>query len=242
MKRLLILLLLALPVFGAKIEKQTLTSRGATRTYYLFVPDGIDPSKPVPLIVMLHGSGRNGLKLVDKWMPLAQKEHIILAGPDSTNSLQWGAPGDGPALLHDLVESLKLKYPIDGRRVYLFGHSAGAVFGLEMGLIESEYFAAVAVHAGALPEENFGILDHATRKIPFAIICGTTDAFFPIRYVRATRDELQKHGFVAELTEVPNHTHDYYTTADATNKIAWAFLQKYSLPADANFVDYANMQ
>jgi poly(3-hydroxybutyrate) depolymerase len=241
-KRLLIFLLLALPVFGAKIEKQTLTSRGETRTYYLFVPDGIDASKPVPLIITLHGSGRNGLTLVDKWMPLARKEKIILAGPDSTNSKQWGAPEDGPVLLHDLVESLKAKYPIDERRVYLFGHSGGAVFALEMGLIESEYFAAVAIHAGALPEENASIMDHATRKISFAIISGTDDPFFPMKYVRATRDELQKRGFVAELTEVPHHTHDYYTTAGATNGVAWEFLKKFSLEDDPHFIDYANMR
>jgi len=242
MKRLLILLLIALPLFAAKVEKQTILSRGATRTYYLFVPDGIDAAKPVPLIVTLHGSGRNGATLVDKWKGLAQKEHIILAGPDSTNSQQWSAPEDGPALLHDLVELLKSKYAIDGRRVYLFGHSAGAVFALQTGLIESEYFAAVAIHAGAMPANSFNVMDYATRKIPFAIICGTRDAFFPIEYVRATRDELKKRGFVAELTEVPNHTHDYYTTADATNKVAWEFLRKYSLAADAKFTEYANMK
>lgn len=83
MKRLLILLLVALPLYAAKVEKQTITSRGATRAYYLFVPDGLDPAKPVPLIVTLHGSGRNGASLVDKWKALAQKEKIILAGPDA---------------------------------------------------------------------------------------------------------------------------------------------------------------
>lgn len=242
MKRLLIVLLIALPIFGAKIEKQTLTSRGETRTYYLFVPDGIDAAKPVPLIITLHGSGRNGLTLVDKWMPLAQKEKIILAGPDSTVWKQWGAPEDGPVLLHDLVESLKAKYPIDERRVYLFGHSGGAIFALEMGLIESEYFAAIAIHAGALPEENASIMDHAKRMIPVAIISGTDDPFFPMKYVRNTRDELQKHGFIAELTEIPHHTHDYYTTAGATNKIAWDFLKKYAIEDEPHFIDYANMR
>jgi len=241
-KRLLIVLLIALPLHAAKVEKQTITSRGKTRTYYLFVPDGIDPAKPVPLIVTLHGSGRNGASLVDKWKGLAQKEKIILAGPDSTNSQQWGSPEDGPLLLHDLVEMLKTKYAIDGRRVYLFGHSAGAVFGLEMGLIESEYFAAVAVHAGAMPADSYNVIGFATRNIPFAIICGSRDPYFPIEYVRATRDELKKRGFIVELTEVPNHTHDYYSTADATNKVAWEFLRKYTLPEDAKFTEYANMK
>ncbi len=48
------------------------------------------------------------------------------------------------------LKSLKTKYPINPRRVYLFGHSAGAIFALHMSLMESQYFAAAAVHAGAL--------------------------------------------------------------------------------------------
>ena len=242
MKQFLVLLLIALPVFAAKVEKQTLTSRGKTRTYYLFVPDGIDAAKPVPLIVTLHGSGRDGASLVDKWKSLAQKEHIILAGPDSTNSRQWESPEDGPVLLHDIVEALKAKYPIDGRRVYLFGHSAGAVFALQTAMIESEYFAAVAIHAGALPPDRYSLLEFPSRKVPFAIISGTKDPNFPIESVRATRDELKKQGFIVELTEVPYHTHDYYSTADSTNKVAWEFLQKYSLPRDAKFIEYENMK
>ena len=47
-------------------------------------------------------------------------------------------------------KTLKSKYPINPRRVYLFGHSAGASFALHMSLMESQYFAAAAIHAGAL--------------------------------------------------------------------------------------------
>lgn len=116
------------------------------------------------------------------------------------------------------------------------------MFGLEIGLIESEYFAAVAIHAGALPPDSYNVIDFATRSIPFAIISGLRDPYFPIESVRATRDELKKRRFIVELTEVPYHTHDYYSTADATNNIAWEFLRKYALAEDAKFTEYANMK
>ena len=220
-----------------EITKELITSQGKTRAYYLYVPSTIKPSTPAPLIVMLHGSGRIGISLVEKWKDLAKKEGLIIAGPDSTNTRGWGSPQDGPDYLRDLVEELKAKYPINPRRVYLFGHSAGATFSLEMGLLESEYFAAVAVHAGALPRDAFEI-DMAKRKIPIYIQVGDSDQYFPLEAVRATRDALNAKGFAAELTEIKGHDHNYYDTAARTNSSAWEFLNKHELKTDASYRKY----
>jgi len=115
---LLLIMFIPLTISSAtsKIVKEEIVSKGQKRSYYLFVPDGITLSSPAPLIVMLHGSGRNGLSLVERWQDLAAKEGIILAGPDALNSAYWGTPADGPDFLHDLVEALKAKYPINPKR------------------------------------------------------------------------------------------------------------------------------
>src|SRR6185295_6896239 len=104
-------------------------------------------------------------------------------------------PKDGPAYIHELIEVIKAKYPIDGKRVYLFGHSAGAGFALLMSLYESEYFAATAIHAGALFSADTAVLDVAKRKTPIHIQVGTVDEFFPLNVVRQTRDALNSRGF-----------------------------------------------
>src|SRR5258705_11916521 len=124
------------------ITKELITSKGKTRAYYLYVPSTLKPNTPAPLIITLHGSGRTGVTLVEKWKDLAKKEGIILAGRDASDLRGWGSPQDGPDYLRDLVDELKSKYAVNPRRVYLFGHSAGASFALEMSLMESEYFAA----------------------------------------------------------------------------------------------------
>ena len=223
----------------AKIEKNTLTSNGKTRAYYLFVPETIKPETPAPLIVTLHGSGRNGLPLVEKWKDLAAKEGVILVGPDALNSAGWGMPGDGPDFLHDVVESLKAKYPINPRRVYLFGHSAGAVFAIYMSLFESEYFAAAVIHAGAIDvKKDAELFVYAKRKIPMAMFIGTRDPFFPVKAVRDTRDALVASGFAVQLKEIPNHTHDYYSRAAEINPEAWEFLKKNELTADPQYTNY----
>src|SRR5205814_7477551 len=121
-------------------QKLSIISQGKPRTYYLFVPANGSGAKA--LILLLHGSGRNGMSLIDPWKGLAEKERIILVAPDSLNTQEWSFPMDGPDFLHEVVEAVKVKYPVDSKRIYLFGHSAGAIFSLYMGVIESKYFAA----------------------------------------------------------------------------------------------------
>src|SRR5688572_31024927 len=126
----LVMLLVVSPaaVLCQKITKDKLTSEGKKRSFYLYMPSSVKPESPVPLLVLLHGSNHVGLSLAEKWKELANKEGFIVTAPDSIDSAVWGIPADGPVFMRDLVEELKSKYPINSRKVYLFGHSGGAVF------------------------------------------------------------------------------------------------------------------
>lgn len=245
MRRTLLLALFALVLFTTpaaaaddKIVKNSVESEGRKRTYYLYVPEGLSREKPAPLVVLLHGSGRDGRVLVEHWQKLAAQEGIILAGPDARDPSQWGMPQDGPRFLYDLVEELKKSQPVDPARVYLFGHSAGAVFSLYMTALESEYFAAVASSAGALRDSNYSMLDEAERKVPVALFVGTRDPLFPVSVVRGTRDAYTKRGFTAELTELPNHDHNYYKRSAEINAKAWEFLKQHRLAAAAKYKEH----
>jgi poly(3-hydroxybutyrate) depolymerase len=218
------------------ITKELITSNGKARAYYLYVPSTI--KGPAPLIVTLHGSNRTGITLVEKWKDYAKKEGIILAGPDATNLRGWGSPQDGPDYLHALVEELKSKHPINPRRVYLFGHSAGASFALHMSLMESQYFAAAAIHAGALRGEDMGVIELARRKIPISIQIGDSDQLVPLEVVRATSKALKEAGFTVDLVEIANHDHWYYDKAAKFNQTAWEFMKKYQLDSDPQYQKY----
>jgi poly(3-hydroxybutyrate) depolymerase len=235
----LVTLLLAPSAMAAeKMTKETFIAGGRPRTYYLLVPEAAKKKAPAPLLMLLHGSGRDGRSLVEKWEPLAKKESIILVGPDAVSSDGWRVPDDGPEFLYDLVRMLDQQLEIDQRRIYLFGHSAGAGHALVMAVLESEYFAGVAVHAGAMHESMFPMIERAPRKTPIGIWVGTNDAFFPLKVVRATRDALKAGGFAPELTEIPGHTHWYYDRAADINKKAWTFLREQSLSADPKYARY----
>lgn len=220
----------------AKPQKQTISFDGKPRIYYIYVPDKL--SGPAPLILLLHGSGRDGMSQIDAWKNLAEDKKVILVAPNSFNSQEWSFAADGPEFFHSVIEAVKASYPVDSKRMYLFGHSAGANFALYLAIMESQYFAAAAVHAGALTDDADMYMDHAPRKIPVAIWVGTKDQFFSLENVRSTRDKFKEHGFPIQLTEIPGHDHDYYSVAGNLNKTIWEFFSASQLSDEPRWEVY----
>src|SRR5262249_59961726 len=81
------------------LSQQTIVSQGNNRTYYLFVPGGISAERPAALILLLHGSGRNGASLVNLWQDIASREKLVLVGPDTLDRKGRPLPPGGHALL-----------------------------------------------------------------------------------------------------------------------------------------------
>lgn len=221
------------------VTKETLKIDRDSRTYYLFVPDSVG-SEPAPLIIALHGSGRDGRPLVDPFRDLASKERFIVVGPDATDKRGWQVPADGPAFLYFLIEAVKSRHAIDGRRVYLFGHSAGASFALAMGLMESEYFAAAAVHGTALQREGRDqLLSAAPRKLPIIMLHGANDTVVPMATGRDARNALQAAGFTVDFRELLGFEHNsLYTHGDAVPRLAWEFFKQQVLGEEPRFQIY----
>lgn len=223
---------------GASIESRTVVSRGRKRTYALYVPKGVVKDKVAPLLVSLHGSTSNGETAVTRWTDIADAHGMIVVGPDATTNKMWVSPQDGPLFLKDCIDDVAKTQAIDGRRLYIFGHSAGANFALQMAVLESEFFAAGAIHAGAISSDYYSIFDAATRKIPLAIYIGDKDQFYPIDVVRGVKDALQKRGFDLLYKEMPGHDHNYGAVAADINKEIWDFFAAHPLPADPQFMRY----
>lgn len=235
--------LLLLPASSSVVAKDQITresiiSGGQKRWYYLFVPEGLSQSRRASLIITLHGSGRDGQILVEKWKDLAGKDGVIIAGPDALNRSSWFVPQDGPDFLRDIVEELKTKYLINPRRVYLFGHSAGGSFALTISMFESQYFAATAVSAGAIEKGAYWVMDKAKRKIPIKIFAGTREQSSFLDQIRASRDRLNEKGFAAQLVEIQGHDHNYYARSDEINRNAWIFLKEQELSTDPEYEEH----
>jgi poly(3-hydroxybutyrate) depolymerase len=235
---LLVMLTVPPRLDAAEITQQTIVYQGTPRVFFVYTPDRL--KSPVPLLLLLHGSYDSGPRMAELWKDMADREGIILAAPNAWQTDGWRIMHDGPDFLHAVVQSVETRYSVNDRRVYLFGQSGGAIFALDIAMLESQYFAAVAVHAGAWRQATeFRIAPLAARKIPVKIIVGDRDEFFSNSVVRRTEDALKEDGFPAEVELVAGQ-HHWYTpeTAPSINESAWRFLSAKVLPDPPAFLIY----
>ncbi len=175
---------------------------GSRRTYHLYVPRTL-PKGAVPLLVALHGGLGSGTQFEQNsdFDGLAEANHFIVAYPDGTptgygpDHLVWNAGGccgwaeasrsnvDDVAFIRSLVVHLESTYRIDPDRVFVTGHSNGALLAFALSCQLSPTIAAIAVQAGALMEPSC----HPVRPVSVMEIHGTDDQNIPINGGKGTR-------------------------------------------------------
>lgn len=125
---------------------------GSTQPYYVFVPPGYDPAKPIRLDVNLHGSmgRRSAIGVLD----------FVLAGvggrggPDFIELQPLGRLGEnayrfeGETDVFEAIEAVGRQFNVDRRRIVLRGSSLGGVAAWQIGLKRPDRFAAVGPAAG----------------------------------------------------------------------------------------------
>jgi poly(3-hydroxybutyrate) depolymerase len=231
MTRALLAILLSLLACGGradvvdKASKESFEFASLKRSYSLFVPPTVAESG-APLLVLLHGSYSSGAAMVGWWIPIAEQEGIVLVGPDAREREAWQLRADGPEFIRALIDNVAAEHSIDRGRIYLFGSSGGAVYSLTLSMLESQLFAATAVHAGAwrAPKE-FRAVPYARRKLPIAIFVGDRDLYFPLFAVRKTQKALEQAGHRVSVTVIPGHGHEYAQVAAEVNRSAWEFMK-----------------
>lgn len=225
-------ILLTIPALAKdKITKLSFDFSEHRRVLYVVVPER---QEAMPVVVLLHGSGRNGEIMAQSWKDLAGREGFIVAAPDAFDPMSWGSLMDPPEFFQAVVEQVKAIHPVDESRIYLFGNSAGAAYALFLAVLDSDLFAATAVHAGALQANPDGLFEQANRKMPIAIWVGDRDPNFPVDVVEATRRLYAANGYEIKLNLIPNHDHNYYAISDQVNGKAWDFLKKVRLEPNSN--------
>jgi poly(3-hydroxybutyrate) depolymerase len=211
---------------GTKPKAQRIVFKFDTKTReaYFFVPE---QQGNLPVLLLLHGSGRDGRVMIDEWKDLAAREGIVLAAPNALHDMEWNSKWDSPEFLHAVVDQARALHPIDDSRIYLFGHSAGAQYALVLALVDSNFYAAAAIHAGTLPASMNPSLTLPRRHMPIAIWAGDLDFYFPADEVRETKRLLDAHGFNVQLFVLAQHDHNYYAVSSTVNPRAWQFLSPF---------------
>jgi poly(3-hydroxybutyrate) depolymerase len=211
---------------SSDVKSRTARCSGNVEQVYLYYSP--DQQHALPAVVLLHGAGDRAANMVDAWKRFAKKEKIVLLAPELPRDPKF--EDAAPKTFRCVVEDARQILGIDPQRVYLFGNSMGGYLAFDGAMFESQYFAAIAVHANRIADEYTGIVAHALRKTPIAIYIGDHDQFFSVESVRQTRDLLLKSGFPVHYVELANHDHNYYARADQINADAWKFMKGIRLP------------
>ncbi len=108
---------------------------GWLRTWREYVPSGYDGSKPVPLVLSVHGAAHHSADSYTAWQLVAEREGFIVAYPHCLiegikfNSWYMYTAADGMpddvAYFDRLIDILEEKYNIDPDRIYMQGQSVG---------------------------------------------------------------------------------------------------------------------
>ena len=166
---------------------------GLERTYLIYIPSSYNKTKPMPLVIALHGGAGTSKGMVELtrggFNTLADKEGFIVVYPDAIDK-HWNDfrndmlavdvediddVGFISALIDYLVETLN----VDPKRVYVNGMSNGAMMTHRLALELSDKITAVATVAGNIPEDQSQSDIIPKRAIPVLIISGTDDPMMP---------------------------------------------------------------
>jgi polyhydroxybutyrate depolymerase len=159
---------------------------GVVRSYLLHVPEGIDRTKPVPVVLVFHGaeSDVESMERATGLDALADRERFLVAYLRArvparrydTEVAPGAAASNDARFVKALLDRLRGRFAVDERRIYATGFSNGGAFCYRAVADLPGTFAAIAPVAGYLPPS----LASAPASVASLLhVHGTRDARVP---------------------------------------------------------------
>jgi phospholipase/carboxylesterase len=158
---------------------------------------------PHPTVIALHGRGSDESDLIGLAPYL--NEQLLWVSPRAPLTLdggyEWyrlqavGVPDPATfeaarVALSRFLDEVRATYPVDPRRVYLFGFSQGGMMAYTQALTRPAGLAGVIAHSSYIPLaaiEAAATIDAAgLRGKPFAVLHGLHDPLIPVAWARDT--------------------------------------------------------
>jgi polyhydroxybutyrate depolymerase len=170
------------------------------RHFLLHIPEGYTASRPLPLVVVLHGAFSTARE-VEKWSgwsQLADREGFIVIYPEGIGILgflqHWNAGHccgkaleknwNDVAFIESAIDGICSQYEVDKQRIYMMGYSNGGMLTYRFAAERSSLLAAAASVAGAInsrvsQDQPAWQMPSPERAVPFLIMHGNADKAIP---------------------------------------------------------------
>lgn len=166
---------------------------GLKRTYRIHVPSSQDKTRPMPLVIALHGGGGTGEGMERHTRAglnrLSDKDGFVVVYPDGIEKhwndgrgkVQYRAHRenvDDIGFISALIDDLVKRRNIDGKRIYITGISNGAMLSNRLACELAERISGIAPVAGNMP---YDLAPHCAPSKPVSVlmISGTKDPMMP---------------------------------------------------------------
>jgi predicted esterase len=176
--------------------------------YYIQVPRDYDPSRPWPVVLMLHGMHAKAEKMAGFWAAQAQQFGLVLIAPeyiyDRPHGYRYSVEEHEAVFgaLRDATRSVNL----DRNRVYLVGHSQGGHATWDMGAAHAGQLAGAAPLIGACFSHDY--LPNY-RNTGLYAIDGDQDGRAP-QFNRSALGKLGHLGYQAVYVEYRDRGHEAF--------------------------------
>jgi poly(3-hydroxybutyrate) depolymerase len=199
-----------------------LESAGEILPYRMYVPRAYTGAKAFPLIVALHGLGGTEDAFFDGYAsalpPLAESHGYILAAPlgyrvDGSYGWGLGNPPVDPTTkrtqelseqdVMQVLQHVRQLYKIDDSRIYLMGHSMGAIGTWKVAPKYPDLWAAI----GPISGSGIPTTLERIRSVPEIVVHGDADPTVPVTGSRAMVAKLKELGTEVKYIEVPGGLH-----------------------------------
>ena len=133
---------------------------------------------PVPLMVLLHGAGGAGDRILRRLGPAGEAAGIALLAPDSRDSTWDGIRGDfdqDVTFLNRALEKVFQIVAVDPMRLAIGGFSDGASYAVSLGLMNGDLFNRIVAFS-----PGFFVDGPPYGKPKVFVSHGTNDSILPI--------------------------------------------------------------
>ena len=192
--------------------------RTITANYWIILPTGFpEPGRRFPLVIGLHGSGwlAHPISFVRK-----TRQSVAVRRAFEVTPINEGGPWQID-FLNAYLDELLAMLPVDQDRVYVQGHSLGAMATWEWAMNNPERFAAIS------PRSGIGEPFRASRlrDMPAWVIHGAHDAVVPTGCSDQMVTALQSCGGRVRYSVLPKVEHNMPADLDEEQVKDWYFGQ-----------------
>ncbi|HEX8825559.1 MAG TPA: alpha/beta hydrolase-fold protein [Archangium sp.] len=217
---------------GSFVAK-TLSVRGETFQYSVYLPPGYRRGRAWPVILALHGAGSRGTDgLRPRKQSLAEAAQMhperypaLLVLPQCPPERDW--TGEVADFVLEALERTLVEYGGDRQQVYLAGQSMGAKGALQLAARSPDRFAAVLAVAGRHPDRPAVA---RLKALPLWLWHGDADTVAPVTESRSLVEQLKAAGSSSiRYTELSGLGHDIFDTVYLDEAVStWLFSQRRS--------------